>query len=131
LLSNRELSVEMAADRDGWREGCASVRPARPGMQTRAASRQLFCIFFVVGTCQTCVHTDRPHWIGLETHGETWHETVMMNYDEWMPEETSTLPFMLSKIYFWITVFSHMWLTHMWLTRDMSDVCLMVFILYI
>jgi hypothetical protein len=40
LLSNRELSVEMAADRDGWREGCASVRPARPGMQTRAASRQ-------------------------------------------------------------------------------------------
>jgi len=40
LMNDRKLCLEMAADRDGWREGSAAVRPARLGMQTRASSRQ-------------------------------------------------------------------------------------------
>ena len=40
LMKNRDLHVEMAADRDAWREGGARRQPTRLGLPTRASSRE-------------------------------------------------------------------------------------------
>ena len=39
VMKSRKLCKGMADDREGWRKGSASLRPARLGMQTRASSR--------------------------------------------------------------------------------------------
>ena len=40
LMKNRDLHVEMAADRDAWREGGARKQPTRLGLPMRASSRE-------------------------------------------------------------------------------------------
>ena len=40
LMKNRDLHVEMAADRDAWREGGARRQSTRLGLPTRASSRE-------------------------------------------------------------------------------------------
>ena len=40
LMKNRDLQVEMAADRDAWREGGARKQSMRLGLPTRASSRE-------------------------------------------------------------------------------------------
>ena len=40
LMKNRDLHLEMAADRDAWREGGARRQETRLGLPTRASSRE-------------------------------------------------------------------------------------------
>ena len=40
LMKNRDLHVEMVADRDAWREGGARRQPMRLGLPMRASSRE-------------------------------------------------------------------------------------------
>ena len=41
LMKKTELQLEMAVDRNSWRNGSAPGRPTRPGkLQTRASSRK-------------------------------------------------------------------------------------------
>ena len=43
LMKKPELRLEMAVDRNSWRNGSAPGRPTRVEVQTRASSRNLLC----------------------------------------------------------------------------------------